>query len=253
MEFVNESMRLIFEIVESGKPMSAAEIAEQAMVSRATVYRALKSLEEKGLINRLTTGVVLPKEAETSFSRRLSTNFDKKHEIARKAVSLVKDGDLIFVDSSTTCLAFIRELTRSGLSRISVATNSAFVINELSEAAVEFYVVCTGGELQPHLNALVGSTACSSITGMNFHRAFLSGAAFSCETGLMATHISLVEVLKTACVCASERIVLVDSTKFHKEAFLNVLGCGEITTIVSDSGLDGKTRTVLESKGIRVL
>jgi DeoR/GlpR family transcriptional regulator of sugar metabolism len=250
---MSESTKLILEIVESGKAMSAAEIAEQAMVSRATVYRALKRLEGNGLINRLNTGVVLPKEAETSFSRRLGTNFDKKREIAEKAVSLVKDGDLIFVDASTTCLAFARELARSDLSRISIATNSAFVVNELSEAAVEFYVVCTGGELQPSLNALVGSTACSSITSMNFHKAFVSGAAFSCETGLMATHISLVEVLKTACLCASERIVLVDSTKFHKEAFLNVLKCSEITTIISDSGLDGKTRTVLESKGIRVL
>ena len=57
------------------------------------------------MINRLSTGVVLPKEAETSFSRRLSINIDKKREMAGKAISLVEDGDVIFIDASTTCLA----------------------------------------------------------------------------------------------------------------------------------------------------
>ena len=79
---MSKSMELILEIVESGKPLSVAEIAEEAMVSKATVYRTLKRLEGKGLINRLSTGVVLPKEAETSFSRRLSINIDKKREMA---------------------------------------------------------------------------------------------------------------------------------------------------------------------------
>jgi DeoR/GlpR family transcriptional regulator of sugar metabolism len=250
---MSKSMELILEIVESGKPMSVAEIAEEAMVSKATVYRTLKRLEGKGLINRLSTGVVLPKEAETSFSRRLSINIDKKREMAGKAISLVEDGDVIFIDASTTCLAFATELARSDLSRISIATNSTFVVNELSEGNAGFYVVCTGGELQPSLNALIGSITCSSIRSMNFHKAFLSGAAFSCETGLMTTQTSLVEVLRTAASCASETIALIDSTKFHKGAFLNVLDCSKVKTIVSDSGLDCKTRTALESKGIQVL
>ena len=120
---MSKSMEQILEIVESGKLMSVAEIAEQAMVSKATVYRTLKRLEGKGLINRVSTGVVLPKEAETSFSRRLSINIDKKREIAEKAVSLVEDGDLIFIDASTTCIAFATELAKSDYERISVATN----------------------------------------------------------------------------------------------------------------------------------
>ena len=39
----------------------------------------------------------------------------------------------------------------------------------------------------------------------------------------MTTQTSLVEILRTAFSCASETIALVDSTKFHEEAFLNVL------------------------------
>lgn len=250
---MSSSMDLILKIVESGKPMSAAEIAEETMLSKATVYRTLNRLEKRGLISRLNTGVVLPKEAETSFSRRLNTNIDKKREIAEKAVALVKDGDVMFIDASTTCLAFARELAKSNLLRISIATNSTFVVNELSNGVCEFYVVCTGGEVQPKLNALVGPITCSSIKSMRFHKAFVSGAAFSCETGLMTTQTSLVEILRTAFSCASETIALVDSTKFHKEAFLNVLDCSKVGTIISDSGLDCQTKAVLESKGIRVL
>lgn len=250
---MSRSMELILEIVKLGKPMSVAEIAEEASVSRATVYRILKQLEEKDLVNRLNTGVVLPKEEETSFSRRLSRNIDKKREIARKAISLVEDEDIIFIDASTTCLAFAAELAKSGFSRVSIATNSTYVVNELSEENSKFYVVCTGGELQPSINALIGPIACSSIQSMNFHKAFLSGAAFSCEAGLTTTQTSLVEVLRAASLAASETIALIDSTKFHKEAFLNVLDCSKVKTIVSDNDLDCKTQRILENRGICVL
>lgn len=250
---MSRSIDLILKIIESGKPMSAADIAEKTMLSKATVYRTLNRLERQGLINRLNSGVVLPKEPETSFGLRLNTNIDKKREIAEKAVSVVNDGDVVFIDASTTCLAFARELAKSRLSRVSIATNSTFVVNELCNDVYEFYVVCTGGELQPKLNALVGPIACSSIKSMRFHKAFISGAAFSYETGLMTTQTSLAEILRTASSCASETIVLVDSTKFYKEAFLNVLDCDRIGTIISDSGLDSEVKAALESRGVRVL
>lgn len=250
---MSRSDERILELVQLGEPMSAAELATRTGLSTPTVYRALRRLQSKGLIGRLKTGVALPKEAETSFTLRLMSNIDKKREIASKAVKLVEPGDSIFVDASTTCLAFSQQLAKSSLKGISIVTNSTFVVNELIERAGDFYIVCTGGELQPGLSALVGPATRSTIESMNFRKAFISGAAFSLESGLMTTQASLVEVLRAVSRSASKIIVLVDSTKFRKQALLNVMDCSRIWTIISDSGLPDEIRHVLESKGVKVL
>lgn len=250
---MNTSDEVILELVKSGELLSAEELADLSGFSRPTVYRALGRLQSKGLITRLKTGVALPKEIETSFSHRLGVNMEKKQEIGAKAVNMVQNGDTIFIDASTTCLAFAMELAKSSLTRVSIVTNSTVVVNELMSRVGDFYVMCTGGELQPGLGALVGPLACSAIKNMNFQKAFISGAAFSLEAGLMTTQASLVELLTTACESSAETIVLLDSTKFQKEALLNVFDFDMTSTIISDSGVPLPVQAALKAKAIRLL
>jgi DeoR/GlpR family transcriptional regulator of sugar metabolism len=249
---MNTSDQVILELVKSGDLLSVGALADLSGFSRPTVYRALGRLQSKGLITRVKTGVALPKEIETSFSHRLGANMEKKQEIGVKAANMVQDGDTIFIDASTTCLAFAMELAKSDLSRVSIVTNSTVAVNELMGRAGDFYVMCTGGEIQPGLGALVGPLACSSIRNMNFQKAFVSGAAFSLDAGLMTTQASLVELLRTASQSASETIVLLDSTKFQKEALLNVFDFSVISTIITDSEASSSVRGALKAKGIRL-
>ncbi len=250
---MRSSDQQVFELLKSGKPMSAEDLAAGTGLSKATVYRVIKRLHSRDLINRLAPGIAIVREPETAFDIRLNANIEKKREIAAKAVGLLEDGDAIFIDASTTCLAFAQELARSDLSGISVVTNSTYVVNELNDRAGDFYIVCTGGELQPSLSALVGPMVRSKMEGMKFHKAFVSCAAFSLERGLMTTQASLVDITRAASESASSVIVLVDSTKFKKEALLNALDFRRISTLVSDMDLPGQIRTALQSTGIQVL
>jgi DeoR/GlpR family transcriptional regulator of sugar metabolism len=252
-ESMNTSDQVILELIQSGDVLSVDELADRSGFSKPTVYRSLGRLQSEGLITRLTPGIALPKEIEVSFSHRLGANTEKKQEIGAKAIRLVEDEDTIFIDASTTCLALARELAKSGLSRVSIVTNSTVVVNELMSRAGDFYVMCTGGEIQPGLGALVGPLACSFIGKMNFQKAFVSGAAFSLGTGLMTTQASLVELLRAASQSASETIVLLDSTKFQKEALLNVFDFGVISTVITDSEVPSSVRRALEAGGIRVV
>lgn len=250
---MRDSDRQVLELLKNGKPMFAEELAEGTGLSKATVYRVIKRLHSEDLIDRIAPGIAVIKQPETAFDVRLKANIEKKREIASKAVALVEDGDAIFVDASTTCLAFVQELAKSELSGLSIVTNSTYVVNELDERAGDFYIVCTGGELQPSLNALVGSIVRSRLEVMKFNKAFVSCAAFSLERGLMTTQTSLVDVTRAASESASSVIVLVDSTKFEKQALLNALGLSRVSVVVSDKGLPRQIRTVLQSKGIQVL
>ena len=81
----------------------------------------------------------------------------------------------------------------------------------------------------------------------------MSGAAFLWGTGLMTTQASLVELLRAASQSASETIVLLDSTKFQKEALLNVFDFGVISTVITDSEVPSSVRRALEAGGIRVV
>jgi len=64
-------------------------------VSRVTIQRDLSLLEKSELVSKVHGGVKLKKEVnknfETRFNIRLKQNYEKKLEIAKKAVNFVSD------------------------------------------------------------------------------------------------------------------------------------------------------------------
>ncbi|GAI58666.1 unnamed protein product, partial [marine sediment metagenome] len=61
---------------------------------------------------------------DKKFDVRMRTNIELKRNIARKAITFIKEGDSIFLDASTTCLIFAKEIIRKNYSDLTVVTNS---------------------------------------------------------------------------------------------------------------------------------
>ena len=142
---MNTSDQVILELIQSGDVLSVDELADRSGFSKPTVYRSLGRLQSKGLITRVTPGIALPKEIEVSFSHRLGANTEKKQEIGAKAIRLVEDEGYDFYRRIYYLFGSCKRTGESGLSRVSIVTNSTVVVNELMSRAGDFYVMCTGG------------------------------------------------------------------------------------------------------------
>ena len=78
-------------------------------VSESTVRRDLKAMADEGLLNLLRGGAAKVTEGsqDTIIHSRLILNTDAKEKIARYAASLVRDGEVIYLDAGSTPLRMV--------------------------------------------------------------------------------------------------------------------------------------------------
>ena len=96
----NEVSKIVFK----RKYMSIVELSEVLNVSQSTIRRVLNRLQSKKLVERSHGGVraVLTDNVAPNFVLRKHTNATQKKMIALKALKLIKEGDVIFLDGSTS-------------------------------------------------------------------------------------------------------------------------------------------------------
>ena len=124
----------LLDILRNQPGLRVPELAQALDVSAGTVRNDLNALEDEGRLKRVHGGAVLSDQNQfqnNSFVRRYKQHVTAKHAIAREAALLVKDGDSILLDASSTAYYLACELSdRQGLR---VVTNGFEVARELAD------------------------------------------------------------------------------------------------------------------------
>ena len=91
----SERQEMILEILQECKYITTQELAEKTFSSYSSVRRDLEELEDSGLINRSYGRVELANRNSllVSYPIRINKNSAQKNIIAKKAASLMKEGD----------------------------------------------------------------------------------------------------------------------------------------------------------------
>ncbi|WNS79404.1 DeoR/GlpR family DNA-binding transcription regulator [Domibacillus sp. DTU_2020_1001157_1_SI_ALB_TIR_016] len=197
-------------------------------VSSSTIRRDLKILEEEGRIVMLRGGAV--KLRDNSFDIPVETkkflNINEKDQIGQLAASLVEDGDVIYLDSGTTCLQMVKYLNNK---QITVITSGTQVLNELDGDNVHCIIV--GGEVNKATDSIAGPLTDSNLKNLFFDKAFLGASGISLEGGINTPDFR--EASKKAIVKTNSKecYVLADSSKFNKNTLCKAMDLNECTII----------------------
>lgn len=104
----SERFSRIAELVNEKDFVSTRDLSEQMKVSEPTIRKDLEELDRQGILlkvhggaRRLRQQMILTKGAELDMSQR-SRNQRQKDAVARKAASIVQDGDCVFLDGGTS-------------------------------------------------------------------------------------------------------------------------------------------------------
>lgn len=198
----------ILSILKSEANARTSEIAHELGVSRETVRRDLKSLESKGLLDRVHGGAVMPEhESEASFDKRRRLNWNEKMQIGRKALDLLSPGMSIFLDAGTTTLAFAEQL-RNG-PEVTVITNSLSAAEILGPDAL-----LLGGRILSDVPACFGELTLSQIDRFRADMAIISPTAVHAESGVMYYELHESEVARAMATRAACTVALADRSKF---------------------------------------
>ena len=137
----------ILDILQSNQYASIDELAQALFVSPSTIRRKLNALQQKGLITRTHGGAQINDEKNffPSFTFRVHQNSFEKKKMALAAMKLIENGNLIFLDGTTSAF-FIAEYL-SDFKNLRVITNGVDTLSLLAKNNVAAYpAVVTDGD-----------------------------------------------------------------------------------------------------------
>lgn len=230
-----ERQETILQLLEKSKSLSVAKLAQLLYVSQPTVRRDLSLLEQQGKVQRTHGGVVLRKasDAEVPLMFREDQNNLSKKIIAEKAAKLIRSGDVIFLDASSTVSYLIPHLEK--FQDIIVVTNSPKTSIRLGEKGIKNY--CTGGLLLMHSIAYVGSETEKYIESINADLFFFSSRGYT-ENGMITDSSEREATVKKAMLKNAEKsYYLCDSSKREQKYAFNICAVKDIAGIIDETSV----------------
>lgn len=240
-------------MIRKEKVCAITELVDRFKISKVTVHRVLNELEGEGLVVKVRGGVKIVEvpKIETRYSIRLQNHIAEKVDIAKKALGFIKDGDSIFLESSTTGYYLARAISAFGGLNLTVITNGLEVAAELGKTP-NVHVIVTGGELEAELNALVGPLTLDAIDRLQFSRVFFTSIAVS-PKGVMTSLSLLFDVKRKLVESGREINLIVDSSKFFGAAPHLITPIANLTRIITDAHIARETVEVYKNLGVEIV
>jgi len=227
------------------------ELAELLGVSDSTVRRDLEAMEGQGVVRRTRGGVISlaePAASRLAFSDRTATAVEEKTLIAAAVAGMIDDNQTVILNGGTTCCCLAEALRGR---RLSIVTNSV-PIAALLGAEISTEITLIGGYLYPRTGVTLGKAALDMLNGLRAARAVMSCAAVNPD-GVFNVNEMMTAVEQRMIDVADEVILAVDHTKFGKRAIARLCGWGDVTTLVTDAGIDAESLRWLEAMDVRVV
>ena len=213
--------------------VTVRQLCESLYASESSIRRDLKALEARGLVKRSYGGAELENNYSNivTFNYRTQQNIGAKRKIAQKAATLIKDGDIIFLDQSST--AFYLAEAIIDRSSLTVVTNNIEITMLLANSKIR--LLSSGGFLSDeNRNCLIGGDAQRTFEGIYADIVFFSVKAVS-EDGVV-TDCSREEVVVRDAMLnnAAQKVLLCDSSKFGGRAPYKQCKLDDVDWLISE-------------------
>ena len=199
--------------------------------SESTIRRDLDELAADGQLKRVHGGAegIHGLKEEIANSQKAIRNVQEKAQLAGYAADLIKEGDVVFLEASTTNELLIPHLANR---QVTVVTNSIHHAVKLVDLGVITRIV--GGKVKHSTDASIGSTAQEQIRQLNFDCAFIG--ANGVDANYFTTPDMEEAVIKrTAIANAQKAYVLADASKLGQITYAKVAEVEKVTIITNAS------------------
>lgn len=234
MKEIHESQ--ILEVLQKQQFATVEELANALFVSTSTIRRALNSLQHKDLAIRTHGGVKINDTHNTSpnFTFRFHQNSFEKKKIALSSIKLIKNGDIVFLDGSTSAF-YIAEYLQE-FKDIRVITNGIDTLSLLAKNNIPAY--STGGQVSPeNPSVLVGRYAENTIENFHANVAFFSAQSMDDNGNIYDCFENEIFIRRAMMQNASVNVFLCDDTKIGKNSPFYLCSVKNVDYIVSNKPL----------------
>lgn len=229
----NEREREIMALLEQNNYATVEYLAAKIHISPSSIRRDLKKLEMQGLITRSYGGaeIKMSVNRQIPYFLRSHKNTKEKNHVAQIAASMVKSGDVIFLDSSTSTYFMIEYL--KGIKDITIVTNSLSTMTAVSEHGINSFFA--GGRLNPeNRSCCVGAQAEEFIRSVHADLCFFSVQALTSGGILYDCFANEIMPRKLMIENAEKKVFLCDSSKVNRFSAYKLCDVSELDCVISD-------------------
>lgn len=214
MSRTSETRRnMVYQRVLSEGKVRVGELARKMDVTPETIRKDLKILEERGVLSKKHgSAVVRNAYYQLPFDVKLQEHTLEKQMIARRALDLIEDDAIVYLDPGSTCLQLAKLLRLK--KNITVLTNSLPIGDIICDSGLD--LIMAGGKLLKRGRAFVGYYTTNVIDTIRIDYAFMGCDGFLDMDGPMTFSMEHAEINRHILKNSKVNILLCDISKFTK-------------------------------------
>ena len=229
------------------------ELARVVGASLSTVHRDLDYLSENRYVERTRGGAhraghLLSTTFEPDYEIGRHTRAGEKAAIGRDAAGLVRAGDCIFFDSSTTVLEAAKAVAANRYA-VTGITNDLGIAMQLAQCT-SIRTIVPGGTVRARSFTLFGEPGIALLARMHVDIAFIG--THSLADGLLSdTSLEIVQSKQAILRACGRSVLLADSSKFSaRRSFLTIASLDDVDTLVTDYGIKDDDAQRVRDSGV---
>ena len=246
-----ERRRAILDMLQTDGRVLVTDLAKHFGTSLITIRKDLEFLHREGQLER-THGGALPVKTgalkDRSLAEKERLHRQEKNRIAAAAVQMIRQGQVIILDSGTTTTAIARACRH--FKSLTIITNATNIAAELADTAVE--VILTGGVLRANSFSLVGPLAEESLQKLSADLLFLGVDGFDVRYGLTTPNLLEARVNRAMAEAARRVVLVCDSSKFGRRSLSLILPTPKIHEVITDKNVPKSDLKSLRDAGVTV-
>ncbi len=250
--FIEERHQAILDILAEKGSVTTSELQARFGISYDSAKRDLRLLEEAGKLRRTHGGAIPVGELNTPVLRRNAepdTPADEYARIAQYAVSLIKEGELIFLPSGRMGEMVAEKLPRALSVRV---VTGSITVAQMLRRREGVSVMLVGGEVDGE-GSCHDSFAADMLKRFCFDKAFLASDAVSADFGASVRDVSTVAYLAAAIDGAKKVIGLYPSARVGEVASVSVCPAKALDAIITGGNVTDDARRALDDCGVSVV
>jgi DeoR/GlpR family transcriptional regulator of sugar metabolism len=241
----DERHRIIRLELASRGQVVANDLAVRFGISEDTARRDLRELSRNGECRRVYGGAVAT-APHLALSERVSLGRDKKSNLARLAVTLLKPNQTLFIDGGSTNIMIANAIPQD--MPLTVITNALGVASSLAEHEL-IKLIVLGGNFDPKLGTCVGSEALRSISQLHADLLFLGSCGVDFVQGVTAFDSAEAEVKRAMVNNSSSIAIAVTNDKLATAAPFRVVRSDAIQHLIVEQTAPKDILSAFESTG----
>ncbi len=251
----NDRQQRILTALRASPSVRLSSLAKLFGVTKETVRRDIDELSEQGHLSRIYGGAVAPfMNYEPGLRERTKLNQEGRRRMAARAVSLVKDCNVLMIDTGATmahvCEYLAQTVPDSGNVELTVITNSLKNTTTLATNPAIRVIVCPG-TYDDREAAAFGAPTLEFISRYNADALLSSGGGIGVD-GVTDANSDAVAIKRAMLARSARNLFVIEAAKVNSVLFERVCTLSEVNELVTDEPILPELALALTASNVKL-